>query len=81
MMVEVKLFAAARERAGTSTLEVELQPPTTVARLREAIAAQSPALADMLPHMAFAIGSDYADEGDEIKPGDVVAGIPPVSGG
>ncbi len=81
MKIEVRLFAAARELAGVSALEVELQSPATVRQLRHHLAEKAPALAPMVPHMAIAVGSDYVEDDALIRPGDQVACIPPVSGG
>jgi MoaE-MoaD fusion protein len=82
MIVRVKLFAVARQRAGKDVMEVEL--PTagaTVADLRSAIVERCPALADVLPHVKVAVNNDYAADETAIDANAEVALIPPVSGG
>ena len=81
MTVRVKLFAVARERAGCPFVDVELPASATVAQLRGALIGQFPSLAAVVPHVRFAINSEYAGDGAAIPPAAEVAIIPPVSGG
>jgi sulfur-carrier protein len=79
--VRVRLFAVARQLAGAEVISFELPEPATIATLREALAAEVPALAAVLPHVLFAIGSQYAKDDSPVPAGGEVACIPPVSGG
>jgi molybdopterin converting factor small subunit len=79
--VRIRLFAVARQLAGTEVISLELPAASTIAGLREALAAQVPALAAVLPHVLFAIGSQYAQDDSPLPAGGEVACIPPVSGG
>jgi molybdopterin converting factor subunit 1 len=81
MKINVKLFAVARERAGASAIDVELGSPATVLQLRGALVEQYPNLRDVVPHVRFAINSEYAADSTTISPQSEVAVIPPVSGG
>jgi molybdopterin converting factor subunit 1 len=81
MIVRVKLFAVARQRAGSDAVEVEVLSPNTVANLRRALGEQHPSLAGLLPHAKIAIDSEYAGDAAVIMKGVEVAIIPPVSGG
>jgi molybdopterin converting factor subunit 1 len=81
MRVDVRLFAAAREKAGAATITVELAAPATVGNLKRALGEQVPALGPLLPSLMIAVSSEYADESRAIGPGEEVAVIPPVSGG
>lgn len=81
MNVRIRLFAVARQLAGAEVITVELSEPATIGRLRAALAAQVPALAAVLPHVLFAIGSQYAADDTPVPAGGEVACIPPVSGG
>lgn len=81
MVLTVLLFAAARERAGTDALAVELPPGATVADLRAALVDRCPALASLLAWSAVAVNHDYAADTRLLCSGDEVALIPPVSGG
>jgi molybdopterin synthase catalytic subunit len=49
--------------------------------VRAALAAAHPVLVPLLPTCRFAIGTEFAEEGDVVPPGAEVAIIPPVSGG
>jgi molybdopterin converting factor subunit 1 len=81
MLMNVKLFAVARQKAGQETIRVELPNHATVRELREAIFDQHPSLAELLPHVRFAVDSNYADDSLVIPAAAEVACIPPVSGG
>ena len=81
MKINVKLFAVARERVGASAVEVELAPQATVHQLRGALVEQYPTLRDVVPHVRFAVNSEYAGDTTTISPKSEVAVIPPVSGG
>jgi molybdopterin converting factor subunit 1 len=79
--LRVKLFAVARQRAGSDWVEIELPDETTVRQLRGALADQYPPLAELLPHVRFAVNNDYAADTQPIPAAAEVAIIPPVSGG
>jgi molybdopterin converting factor small subunit len=82
MMVRVKLFAVARQAAGSHELAVDVRDGATLADVREKLVAAAPALEDILPHARWAVDAEFA--GDESKPitaQSEVALIPPVSGG
>ena len=81
MRLAVLLFAAARVRAGSSSIEVELAEPATVADLKRALGTTCPALVPVLASARVALAAAYADDADPIIPGVEVAIIPPVSGG
>jgi molybdopterin converting factor subunit 1 len=79
--VTVRLFALARQKAGSAELALELPEGSTVAALKQALAADCPALAPMVPNLMIAVDSEYAEDDRVIPPGSEVAAIPPVSGG
>ncbi|REK10276.1 MAG: molybdopterin converting factor subunit 1 [Planctomycetota bacterium] len=81
MNVTLHLFAVARELAQSDTLELELPEGATVGQLREHLAAEHPALAEILPHVLFAVDSEYVDNERTLSPECQIACIPPVSGG
>jgi molybdopterin converting factor subunit 1 len=81
MTVRVKLFAAAKDRAGRDELKIELPPGATIANLRDAIAKAHPALAPIITHAMWAIDTTYANEATTITEQHEIALIPPVSGG
>ena len=77
-MIRVLLFANLQEEAGTSELQIEKEN-ITVAELKDIVAKEYNVLVSA-PIMV-AINEEYANEDDTIHTGDVVALIPPVSGG
>jgi MoaE-MoaD fusion protein len=72
--ITVRLFAGLRERAGWSRRELE-----GVARVADVWPALD--LGDEPPGLAYAVNRSYADRDTELRDGDEVALIPPVSGG
>lgn len=77
----VKLFAVARQRAGRDAISLQLPAGATLVELRQQLAREVPALAELLPHVRFAINSEFAKETAVIPEGGEIALIPPVSGG
>jgi molybdopterin synthase catalytic subunit/molybdopterin converting factor small subunit len=72
--VSVRLFAGLRERAGASRLEVD-----DVARVDDVWAKLG--LGDEPAGLLYAVNREYVDRTQELRDGDEVAVIPPVSGG
>jgi molybdopterin converting factor subunit 1 len=81
MRIRVRLFAAAKERAKASSLEVTVPPPQTVGALLEAVGHASPALRSLLPQLRVAVNEAFAEPNTVLAEADEVALIPPVSGG
>jgi molybdopterin synthase catalytic subunit len=81
MVVEVRLFAILKARAGRDSVEVDLSDGATVADALDALAAL-PGL-DILARMpvTMAVNRDYATLETPLAPDDELALIPPVSGG
>jgi len=76
VVVTIRLFAMLRERAGAREIELELPEG---ARVRDALDRLDD-LAGGLP-LVMAVNRDYADAEAELRAGDELALIPPVSGG
>lgn len=81
MNIKVRLFAVARQLAGKELVTVNVPEGSTVERLREQLAAEYPELAPLLPHVLFAVGSEYVGDGHTLAESPEIACIPPVSGG
>ena len=73
MTVTVRLFAGLREQAGWSRRELDVD------RVADVWAALG--LGDEPPGLLYAVNREYAEPGRELRDGDEVAVIPPVSGG
>jgi molybdopterin converting factor subunit 1 len=81
MKVRVRLFGAARELAGSNLLEMELPAGATIGDLRQAVVEKLPALAQIVSHSLWAVGSEYVSAAQVLDEKSDVALIPPVSGG
>jgi MoaE-MoaD fusion protein len=80
MRVSVRLFAGLRERAGTDRLEVELPDEASVADVLAAMA-DTPVGALRPRECVVAVNREYASADAQVRAGDEVALVPPVSGG
>jgi molybdopterin converting factor subunit 1 len=80
-VIEVLLFGAAADRAGTRRVQLAVEQPTTLAELWPLLAERHPDLSSMRDTLAFAVNGEYAKMGEPVGPGDEVAVLPPVSGG
>jgi len=76
MEVSVRLFAALRERAGVSAIDLDLPDGSRVGDALEKLAN----LTGGVP-VVMAVNREYADTNVLLRPGDELALIPPVSGG
>ncbi|MTH51922.1 molybdopterin converting factor subunit 1 [Bacillus mangrovi] len=77
-MIKVLLFAAVREFIGKDMIEME-GGSQTVLQLREQLEKDYPEAP--FSHAMAAVNESFVPDDYEIKPGDTVAFIPPVSGG
>ena len=74
MPISVRLFAGLRERAGSARVELE-----GVRRVADVWAALD--LGDEPPGLLYAVNREYVERSHDLRDGDEVALIPPVSGG
>jgi len=79
MRVSVKLFAQLKQAAGRSELVLELPAGATAADAAAAAARQLPGLS--VTGAMVAVNARYAKPGSRLADGDIVALLPPVSGG
>jgi molybdopterin synthase catalytic subunit len=80
VVIDVRLFAGLRERAGTDRLQIELHDGATVADLLAAMA-DTPVGAIRPRECVVAVNREYASADAPVSAGDEVALVPPVSGG
>ncbi|MCM3719096.1 molybdopterin converting factor subunit 1 [Fictibacillus phosphorivorans] len=79
-MVQILLFASLAQQAGTQSVSWKIESPVTVGQVRGYLqdhVGELPGIENAL----VAVNEEYADQEVEIKNGDTVAFIPPVSGG
>ncbi|HDR4559258.1 molybdopterin converting factor subunit 1 [Bacillus cereus] len=77
-MIEVLLFAYLQEEVSTPALHIDCEN-ITVAELKEVLIKKYNVA--ISSEIMIAINEEYAQEDDIIQTGDVIAMIPPVSGG
>lgn len=81
-VVSILYFAALRELAGTGEERVNLPTlPTNVEALLRLLEGRHAALAGRLQSVRVAVNEEFAEKSRELQGGEVVALIPPVSGG
>jgi sulfur-carrier protein len=80
MTVTVLLFASYADALGTSSMELEVPPGSTVRDVLSALAAL-PGGDRLPPRPLVAIDEEYANVATELRGGEEVAVIPPVAGG
>jgi len=81
MKLDVKLFARAKQIAGSDSVCLELPESARVADIRTALAERFPEMASLVPSLLMAVGTDYADDSMPLDDASEVACFPPVSGG
>lgn len=75
-------FAALRDLAGQSEEQVSLaESPQPVAALLDSLEQRHGALRGRLQAVRVAVNEEFVDKSSQLHSGDVVALIPPVSGG
>jgi sulfur-carrier protein len=84
--IQVLFFASAREAAGDiteTTIELTADQATTTG-IRQQLSRQYPKLADLVldeENLTLALNEEYVTTETPLKDGDVIALIPPISGG
>lgn len=81
MRVSVKLFARLRDIAGAPELTREVAPGATIGTVWRGLTDEFPDLAPYERAISTAVNLDYARMSTELRDGDEIAFLPPVSGG
>jgi molybdopterin converting factor subunit 1 len=81
MRVTVKLFAIAKEKAGVGEVAIELSQGALAGSVCDRIVEMFPKLGPLMGRCAVAVNRAYVPRSTELREGDEVAIIPPVSGG
>ena len=66
---------------GAREIALELPDGADIARLRDMMGERYPIVRALLPSLVCAVGEEYVPSGHVLREGDLVALIPPVSGG
>jgi molybdopterin converting factor subunit 1 len=81
MRVTVQVFARLRELAGRSEWDCEVPSGATIGDVWQLAAVQYPAVAAFSRSVSCARNEDFARMNSAVHEGDVIAFLPPVSGG
>jgi molybdopterin converting factor small subunit len=81
MMIRVKLFAVAKQLAGSGEVVVEVHEGATVAEVERALVKEVPTLAEVVSHARWAVDATFANGDAKVSAKSEVALISPVSGG
>ncbi len=79
--IKLKFFAYAREMVGEKEMDMELEAGTTVGELFRLLTHKYPGLREMQDHVIIAVNRSTCPLTRELRDGDLVAVLPPVSGG
>ena len=81
MRVTVRLFARLRDIAGAPELTRDIAPGATIGAVWHQLTREFPDLAAYDRSISSAVNADYARMDHEVRDGDEIAFLPPVSGG
>jgi molybdopterin converting factor subunit 1 len=81
ILLTVKLFSTLREVVGADHLTIELDRERTVAEVLVAVCAGRPELEPLVPSALVALNEEWTSRDAVVHRGDVLALMPPVSGG
>jgi molybdopterin converting factor subunit 1 len=81
MKLTVRLFARAKDLAGSDSVTVNLPDGAVVRDLKARLIAETPALAGIVDRSALAVNNEFADDATVLSAGCDIALLPPVSGG
>ena len=81
MRVTVRLFARLREIAGAGELAREVDDDATIGMVWQQLVSDFPDFAGYGRSISAAVNADYARMDRQVREGDEIAFLPPVSGG
>ena len=81
MRVTVQVFARLRELAGSAEWQCEVPAGAAIADVWRAVTARHPSLGAFTASISCARNEDFARMNARVHDGDVIAFLPPVSGG
>lgn len=80
MQIHVLLFGVATDLVGKSSFDLSVAPDITVAQFKDILTVEYPEM-EKLNAYAIAVNENYASDETALRNQDVIAVIPPVSGG
>jgi molybdopterin converting factor subunit 1 len=80
MKIKALFFGMSRDLAGQNEITIDLNDGITIQEFREFLVKKYPLFSEM-DSFAIALNESYAEQGAVLSENDIVAIIPPVSGG
>ena len=80
MKIKILFFGMSKDLAGTNGVSIQIDKNISVYDVRKLLLRNYPSFGSM-DTFAIAVNEGYADDETEINDNDVIAVIPPVSGG
>ena len=80
MKIKILFFGMSKDLAGTNGMNIQVEKEITAKDVRELLLRNYPSFSSM-DTFSIAVNESYADDGFKINDNDVIAVIPPVSGG
>ena len=80
MKIKALFFGMSRDLSGQNEITIELNDGLTIQEFREFLVKKYPLFSEM-DSFAIALNESYAEQGTVLSENDIVAIIPPVSGG
>ena len=81
MTIKVLYFSSIKDKLKKSSEEFTLNQGATLSDLIKLLKEKYPYISENLEKAMFAVNEEYVDKSITLKNGDIVAVIPPVSGG
>ena len=81
MKVRARFFGLYRELVGNNQADLEVEDKTSLAEIKQKIFVSFPQLAAFKDNMLLAVNSEYSTAAQQLKEGDEIAVLPPLSGG
>jgi MoaE-MoaD fusion protein len=81
VQIRILFFGMLKDLAGRSSESLNLPEPATLGDVLRHYEERIPRLRAMVPSLAMSINQEYADRETQLKAGDEIALLPPVSGG
>jgi molybdopterin synthase sulfur carrier subunit len=81
MRIKILYFSSIKDKLKKSSEEINLNDDFTIKDLKNFLQEKYPEIKEILDKSMFAVNENYVTEDYKLKDGDLVALIPPVSGG
>ncbi len=81
MRIKILYFSSIKDKIGKKEEELELKEQIPVSKLIDILKEKYPHISEYFNRVMIAVNEDYVEENYLLREGDVIAIIPPVSGG